>query len=103
MELKTLIQTLHPLERQVLPFLKESKTLTSLIQKSNLKEVEVMRALQWLENKEILKLTKKTTEIISIDKNGEIYLKKGLPERIFLNFIGTMRSGGFDSRRVHHF
>ena len=45
MELKTLIQTLHPLERQVLPFLKESKTLTSLIQKSNLKEVEVMRAL----------------------------------------------------------
>ena len=87
MELKTLIQTLHPLERQVLPFLKESKTLTSLIQKSNLKEVEVMRALQWLENKEILKLTKKTTEIISWDKNGEIYLKKGLPEKIFLNSI----------------
>ncbi len=87
MELKTLIQTLHPLERKVLPFLKESKTLTSLIQKSNLKEVEVMRALQWLENKEILKLTKKTTEIISLDKNGEIYLKKGLPEKIFLNSI----------------
>ena len=38
MQIKTLVQTLHPLERTILPFLKDNKTLTELTKESNLKE-----------------------------------------------------------------
>ena len=46
-----------------------------------------MRALQWLENKEIIKLEKTTKEIINLDKNGINYIKNGLPEVRFLKAL----------------
>ncbi len=52
--LNKLIETLHPLERKVLPFLKESSSFEEIVNLSKLQEVEVMRALQWLENKNII-------------------------------------------------
>jgi len=82
-----LIQSLHPLERTVLPTLKIHKDLDSIIKASKLSEVEVMRALQWLENKNILKINQTLKEIIELDKHGEIYIKKGLPEKHFLKVL----------------
>jgi len=82
-----LIDSLHTLERKVLPVLHDNITLKEIIKKTNLKEEEVTRALQWLENKEILSSKKIANEIIEIDENGLNYLKKGLPEKRFLNAI----------------
>ncbi len=79
--------SLHTLERKVLPVLHDNITLKDIIKKTNLKEEEVTRALQWLENKEILTSRKVAKEIIEIDENGKDYLKNGLPEKRFLKSI----------------
>lgn len=87
MDLNNLIQTLHPLERKVLPTLKTNKDVNSIVKATKLSSVEVIRALQWLENKDIIKIKKTPKEIISLDKLGKIYLKKGLPEKHFLQAL----------------
>ncbi len=82
-----IIKKLHPLERKILPLLKTNKNLHSLLKSSNLTEVEIIRALQWLENKKIIKAKKTITNLIELDKNGIIYIKKSLPERRLLEAI----------------
>lgn len=82
-----IIKSLHPLERKVLPFLKEHKELSQLIERTGLKEVEVMRALQWLENKNILKIKVELKELLSLGKNGLKYSENGMPEKEFLKAI----------------
>lgn len=84
MNLKNLVAKLHPLERKVLPVLGKEKKFSEIVKSSGLKEVEVMRALQWLENKKVLKISSKKKKIISLDVNGGKYAKEGLPERKFL-------------------
>ena len=86
-ESENIVKTLHPLERKVLPFLKEDIDTRELVQLTDLKEVEVIRALQWLENKELIKIETIIKEIVSLDKNGEYYLKIGLPEKRFLKAL----------------
>src|SRR3989344_2759142 len=85
--IKEIEESLHPLEKKILPFLDKYKDLVSIQRASNLKEVEIMRALQWLENKKALKLKSQTKAIISLDKNGEKYVKSGLPE---INFLKSL-------------
>ena len=51
-----LIESLTPLERKVLPLLSKHTKLSSLVKETGLKEIEVMRSLQWLSNKEIIKI-----------------------------------------------
>ncbi|MDP6641902.1 MAG: phenylalanine--tRNA ligase subunit alpha [Candidatus Nanoarchaeia archaeon] len=87
MSIKELIETLHPLERKVLPILKEDMELKKIIEKTKLKDVEAMRALQWLQNKDVLKIKQDLKEVISLDKNGEEYIKTGLPETKFLKSL----------------
>jgi len=81
-----ILESLHPLERKVMPFLKlkEAKAITK---KSKLKDVEVLRALQWLENKELIKRERKEKEIVKIGSNGEKYKKEKLPEKRFLDAL----------------
>src|SRR3989338_6954353 len=52
-------------------------------------DIEVMRALQWLQNKNIVKIKEEQKEIVSLEDNGIKYLKYGLPERIFLEALGS--------------
>jgi phenylalanyl-tRNA synthetase alpha chain len=78
---------LHPLERKVFPLLKETKSFEKLIELSGLKDIEVMRALQWLQNKGLINVNEQTKEIICLDSNGLKYLKHGLPEKRFLDAI----------------
>jgi len=87
MDIKALIEGLHPLERKVMPFLSNVKTLSELVFKSGLQEVEAMRALQWLSNKDVLKIVSSENEIIELDTNGRNYSKKGLPERRMLEIV----------------
>ena len=93
MDIEKLILKLHPFERVVLPVLKEEKDFPQIVKKSKLQEIEVMRALQWLENKELLKINSTTQKVISLDKNGLLYLKEGLPEKSFLNSLSDEFKG----------
>ena len=81
-----IINSLHPLERKVIPFL-GLKTLGSIIKKSGLSEVEVLRAIQWLENKKIVKSKKESKEVVELGDNGKRYKKEGLPEKRFLDAL----------------
>lgn len=86
-DLNRLIQTLHPLERAVVPVLENDIDVAAITKKTGLKEVEVMRALQWLENKGIIKIQQILKEIINLDKNGALYVMEGLPEKRFLQTL----------------
>lgn len=87
MDIKKLTQTLHPLERKVLPLLDKINSVKEIAENASLQEVEVMRALQWLQNKEIINLNEELKEIVSLDVNGSEYFEKGLPEKRFLQTI----------------
>ncbi|MCX8146947.1 MAG: phenylalanine--tRNA ligase subunit alpha [Candidatus Woesearchaeota archaeon] len=87
LNIKEMVEKLHPFELQVLPFLRNHITEKELSEKTGLKEVEVMRALQWLENKNVLKITTEEKKIIGIGENGKKYLKQGFPEKRVLEFI----------------
>src|SRR5574342_168595 len=84
MDIKKLLQGLHPYERRVLPELERNPYLEDLASASGLKDVEAMRALQWLENKKAVTIETEPQELVILGKNGQEYLKKGLPERRFL-------------------
>src|SRR3989338_1148359 len=85
--MENIAKSLHPLERKVLPALKESLVLGDIIKNTGLKEVEVVRALQWLSNKGVIKLDSSFNEIINLGGNGLIYREKGLPERQILKIL----------------
>ncbi len=81
------IEQLHPLERKIVPLLSHQCSFEQLVSDSKLKEVEVMRALQWLQNKQVIELSEKIMERVVLDQNGFMYVKKGLPERRFLKAL----------------
>jgi len=87
MDLQILTEKLHPLERKVLKVLQNETKLDEIISKSNLREVEISRALQWLENKKIIKTEKSESKIITLGDNGKDYIKNLLPERRFIKSI----------------
>lgn len=87
LDIQTIIDKLHPLERKILPLVVKNSSVASLITNSGLKEVEVNRAIQWLENKSLIGLTQDVTAHVFLDKNGQIYCKSGLPERKFLESL----------------
>jgi len=87
MGVKQLVAKLHPLERKVLPVLSKAKSFSEIVEQSGLKEIEVMRALQWLDNKKVLKLISEEKKVIVLDGNGEKYKREGLPEKRFLKCL----------------
>ena len=87
MDLQKLALSLHPLERKVLPHLKLPTTLSHLLSQTGLQEVEVTRALQWLQNKKAVTLAKEVLQQVALDVNGHIYLREKLPEQRFLEAI----------------
>lgn len=87
MDIKKVIETLHPLEQKILPYLRKYSKFDELVKVTNLTKVEVMRALQWLQNKGVLRIKEEIKEVIKLDINGIRYIKLGLPERRFLNAL----------------
>ncbi|MBI4150111.1 phenylalanine--tRNA ligase subunit alpha [Candidatus Woesearchaeota archaeon] len=84
-----IINTLHPLERKVLPHIAKHATISALIDASKLSETEVIRAIQWLSNKNIVTIDVRPVELIGLDENGKAYSKIGLPEKRFLKAISA--------------
>lgn len=87
MDIKKLIDKLHPYERKVLPILSKITSLNDIVKTTGLQEIEVMRALQWLANKKIITLKEELKEVVELDKNGKRYLTENLPERRFLQAL----------------
>ncbi len=83
-ELDKTIESLHPLERKILPLLVKHRTAAEICKASGLSETEVLRALQWLSNKQLAETSESHTELVWLDTNGEKYAKQGMPERRFL-------------------
>lgn len=83
----SLIDQLTNYELKVLPLVNTDTSLSELVKRSSLKEIEVMRSIQWLSNKELLTYSEDVTELITLDENGLEYSKKGLPERQILKEI----------------
>ena len=69
MKAKELAGMLHPYERKVLPLVEKHKDFKELVKASKLKDVEVMRGLQWLENKKLIEKSSLAVQKVVIDKN----------------------------------
>jgi len=85
--MQKILESLHPLERKVLPELRNNSTLEEIKSATKLSEIEVMRAIQWLQDKNILKIKSESKSIIKPLKNTFLYLKEDLPEKRFLKTI----------------
>ena len=85
-KLDVVLESLHPLERRVLRYIKDNVTVKDNVTadeisfSAKMQKVEAMRALQWLESKKALILNQKLIEVVELDKNGEFCIKKGFPE-----------------------
>ncbi len=80
--MEDIIDKLSPMERKVIPFLPSK--IPSLIEKTGMDEVSVLRALRFLESKGILSLTSTDRIVIDLGVNGIYYKKHNLPERRLL-------------------
>src|SRR3989344_1817329 len=87
MDTQSLVAKLHPFERAVLPILKKEHEVTAIASASGLQEIEVMRAVQWLENKGILTTKTEISKVINLASNGKKYRETGLPEKVFLHTL----------------
>ncbi len=80
-----IIESLSPNEKKILPHLGDK--LSDICKKSNLDNTSVIRSLEYLQNKGIVKLSYIKSKIVELDVNGALYLKKGLPERRLLHIL----------------
>ncbi|VVB84096.1 Phenylalanine--tRNA ligase alpha subunit [uncultured archaeon] len=83
------IESLSPNERKILPYLKEN--VEEIARNSGLDKTSVLRALEYLGNKNLITLSHSKKKIVEIGVNGALYKKKGLPERRLLNLLGEKK------------
>lgn len=83
---------LHPLERKALPHLRHGAHVEDIAAASDLSEVEVMRALQWLAAKGVLTINEKKYHVVRLEENGVYSLEHGLPEYRFLKLLVSAKS-----------
>lgn len=86
-----IIESLSLNERKILNYLKE-KNVKQIAKKTELDEVAVLRSLEYLSNKKIVKLEIKNLKIIDLGVNGILYKQKGLPERRLVNLIAEKKT-----------
>ncbi|MBI2143313.1 phenylalanine--tRNA ligase subunit alpha [Candidatus Woesearchaeota archaeon] len=79
--------SLHRLERAVLPHLEKHNSFAEIIAAAKMQEVEVLRALHWLQTKGLAKVTESVEEIVVLGENGKAYAKSQLPETRFINAL----------------
>lgn len=98
MDLQKLIESLGPNEMKILPNLDEKK-VEDISKKSNLEKAAVLRALEYLQNKGVIKISYSKEKWIELGVNGALYKKKGLPERRIMNLLGELRVISFDEAK----
>lgn len=90
-DLKKIIESLSPNERAIIPHLKEG-SLDKIDEKTDLTKVMILRALEFLSNKNLVKLKQSEERIIELGVNGLLYVKQGLPERRLANLLSEKKS-----------
>ncbi len=90
MDVKRILQSLSPNELKVLPYIEE-KDIVVVCKKSNLDKTSVIRALEFLKNKNLVDLSYNKEKTIDLGINGILYKRKGLPERRLLNLLEEKR------------
>jgi phenylalanyl-tRNA synthetase alpha chain len=78
-------EKLSPLERKIIPFL--NLPIKDIKEKTKLDNTSLLRALKFLENKEILKVTIEKKKVIELGTNGIYYKKHHLPERTLISLL----------------
>ena len=89
MEKQKILDSLSPNEVKILPHINDD--INEICLKSHLDKVSVLRALEFLEKKNIVKLVYDRGKTIELGVNGALYKKKGLPERRLLGFLKEKR------------
>ncbi|MEK6760615.1 MAG: phenylalanine--tRNA ligase subunit alpha [Nanoarchaeota archaeon] len=89
MDKQKIIESLSPNEIKILPHLKED--INKICLKSGLDKTSVLRALEFLQNKNIVRIVQQKKKIAEAGVNGLLYKKKGLPERRLLNILREKR------------
>ncbi len=85
-DIKKIIESLNPNERKIIPFLKELD-IEKIIGKTEIDKTSVLRALEFLSNKNIIKIQSRKEIIIEQGINGLLYIKNGLPERRLIDLL----------------
>ncbi|MFQ5800769.1 MAG: phenylalanine--tRNA ligase subunit alpha [Candidatus Hydrothermarchaeales archaeon] len=77
------MEALHPIEKEVLLTLKDSgpSSPERIAASSGLDKNAVMRSLDWLSSKGLVKIEESFDDFISLGNEGKKYVKVGLPER----------------------
>lgn len=81
------IQSLHDLERRLLRFLDKPRTIEELAKLSSFDKTSIMRALQWLTTKRLVKLETSQLRIVKPSDLGKHYQSILLPEQRLLNTL----------------
>ncbi len=89
-DINKISESLSPNERKILPYIEE-QNINNICKKANLDKTSVIRALEYLQNKQIVALSYEKKKIVEIGVNGALYKKKGLPERRLLKILGEKR------------
>jgi len=90
-DLKEIIESLSPNECKILPYLKEAD-VKSVMEKSGLDIVSVLRALEFLGNKDLVKISMSSKKFVELGINGLLYKKHGLPERRLATLAAEKKS-----------
>jgi phenylalanyl-tRNA synthetase alpha chain len=92
-ENEEVIESLSAIEREVLPSISEKETDAEIIvKKTGRDKTAVLRALEFLKNKNLVSVDVKEKKIVDLDVNGIHYVKKHLPERRLLNCLEEKKS-----------
>ncbi|MBI4148182.1 phenylalanine--tRNA ligase subunit alpha [Candidatus Woesearchaeota archaeon] len=83
---------LHPLERKLLPHVGQKSSFADIVKKSGMQEVEVMRGLQWLQNKQLIQIYQDLEEQAMLGELGQKYRQEKLPERKFLDALAKEKT-----------
>ena len=84
-------ESLSQNECKILPYIEE-ENVTKVIEKSGVNKVSVLRALEFLSNKEIITISNKKRTFVELGLNGILYKKEGLPERRLANILSEGKS-----------
>jgi phenylalanyl-tRNA synthetase alpha chain len=90
-EIQKVIDSLSPNEKKIMPYLKDP-SMEVIDQKTLLGKTAILRSLEFLSNKNIVKLSSKEAQVIELGVNGLLYSKQGLPERRLANVISEKNS-----------
>jgi phenylalanyl-tRNA synthetase alpha chain len=87
-----ILESLSPIERKVLPHISGKSSLNDIAKKAETDATTALRALEFLKNKELVRLESSEKKLVVAGLNGIYYLKKGLPERRLLLALAEKKS-----------